>query len=108
MSESVEFTYTTKRKMLMERRAFLIKTVEEAQSALSGLMSGEISSYNLGSWSVSRSKLDLDKLSKWISQAYAEIDAITNILSGRAPRHTSTYIYRNPANVNIWDLLGGN
>lgn len=106
MSEEPQrYTFTTKRSMLMERRAFLIKTVEEAQSALSGLMSGEISSYNLGSWSVSRSRPDLDKLSKWISQAYAEIDAITNILSGRAPRHTSTCVYVNPQPLDLWRNL---
>ena len=102
MSESVEYTYTTKRQMLLKRRAFLIQTIEEAQKALSGLMSGDITSYNLGSWSVSRAKPDLDKLSKWIKQAMLEVDEINNILMGRAPRHTSTCVYQNPQALDLW------
>lgn len=107
MPESVEYTYTTKREILMKRRAFLIQTIEEAQNALSGLVSGEISSYNLGSWSISRARPDLDKLSKWLKAAMVEVDEINNILSGKAPRHTSTCVYVNPQNVNVWDILGG-
>lgn len=102
MSEENLYTYTTKRQLLMKRQEFLIKTIEEAQNALSGLMSGDISSYNLGSWSVTRARPDLDKLSKWIKDAMMELDEIAAILSGRPARHTSTCVYTNPQNIGWW------
>lgn len=104
MSEENLYTYTTKRQILMKRQEFLIKTIEEAQNALSGLMSGDISSYNLGSWSVTRARPDLDKLSKWIKDAMMELDEIAAILSGRPARHTSTCVYMNPQLLNLWRL----
>lgn len=104
MSEENLYTYTTKRQILMKRQEFLMKTIEEAQNALSGLMSGDISSYNLGSWSVTRARPDLDKLSKWIKDAMQELAEIQNILTGRAPRHTSTCVYMNPQLLNLWRL----
>ena len=102
--EPQRFVYTTKREILMKRQAFLIQTIEEAQNALSGLMSGDISSYNLGSWSVSRSRPDLDKLSRWIKDAMLELDEIAAILSGRPARHTNTCVYMNPQLLNLWRL----
>lgn len=102
MSEENLYTYTTKRQILMKRQEFLMKTIEEAQNALSGLMSGDISSYNLGSWSVTRARPDLDKLSKWIKDAMMELDEIAAILSGRPARHTSTCVYTNPQNIGWW------
>lgn len=102
MSEENLYTYTTKRQLLMKRQEFLIKTIEEAQNALSGLMSGDISSYNLGSWSVTRARPDLDKLSKWIKDAMMELDEIAAIISGRPARHTSTCVYTNPQNIGWW------
>lgn len=104
MSEENLYTYTTKRQILMKRQEFLMKTIEEAQNALSGLMSGDISSYNLGSWSVTRARPDLDKLSKWIKDAMMELDEIAAILSGRPARHTSTCVYMNPQLLNLWRL----
>lgn len=105
MSEEPQlYTYTTKREIMMKRQAFLIQTIEEAQNALSGLMSGDISSYNLGSWSVSRSRPDLDKLAKWIKNAMLELDEIAAILSGRPARHTSTCVYTNPQQIGWWRL----
>ena len=105
MSEEPQlYTYTTKRQILMKRQEFLMKTIEEAQNALSGLMSGDISSYNLGSWSVSRSRPDLDKLAKWIKDAMLELDEIAAILSVRPARHTSTCVYMNPQLLNLWRL----
>lgn len=100
--EPQSFVYTTKRQILMKRQEFLMKTIEEAQNALSGLMSGDISSYNLGSWSVSRSRPDLDKLSRWIKNAMLELDEIAAILSGRPARHTSTCVYTNPQQIGWW------
>ena len=102
--EPQTYIFTTKRQILMKRQEFLMKTIEEAQNALSGLMSGDISSYNLGSWSVSRSRPDLDKLAKWIKNAMLELDEIAAILSGRPARHTSTYVYMNPQLLNLWRL----
>lgn len=94
--------FTTKRQILMKRQAFLIDMIEKAQEALTGLISGEIQSYNLGSWSINRSKPDLEKLQKWLNSAIIELDGINNILSGRAPRHTTTCVYSNPQNVGWW------
>ena len=95
----------TKRKLLLKRQSFLITMIEEAQKALAGLVSGDITSYNLGTWSVSRSKPDLDKLQKYISQAMVELDSINNILTGRSPRKVSTCVYQNPQGVRWWDYL---
>lgn len=96
---------TTKRQILLKRQSFLLNTIEKAQSALSGLISGEIQSYNLGSWSISRSKPDLEKLQKYINQMMVELDAINNILTGRSPRKVSTCVYYNPQGVRWWDIM---
>lgn len=103
MSEQ-QWTYTTKRMMLLEERSALSNVLSEAYKALSGLVSGEISSYNLGSWSVSRSRPDLDKLKKWIDETRLRIDEIDCILSGRPVRHTSTCVYTNPQPLDLWRL----
>ena len=92
----------TKRQILLKRQSYLMDMIEKAQAALDGLINGDIQSYNLGSWSVTRSRPDIDKLQKWINQALIELDGINNLLTGRAPRHTSTCVYTNPQNVGWW------
>lgn len=99
-----EYIYTTKRKMLLEERRSLSDAVSEAYDALTKLISGEISSYNLGQWSISRNKVDLDKLQSWIDSRRIRIDEIDNILSGRSARKVSTCVYQNPQNVGWWRI----
>ena len=94
----------TKRQLLLKRQTFLLSTIEAAQEGLSGLVSGEIQSYNLGSWSISRAKPDLDKLQSYINKCMVELDAINNLLMGRSPRKVSTCVYSNPQGVRWWDL----
>lgn len=95
----------TRRKLLFKRQSFLIETIESAQKGYAGLVSGEISSYTLGTWTVSRSKPDLDKLQKAIQSMMIELDAINNILSGRSARKVTTCIYNNPQSTRWWDII---
>ena len=99
-----EWVYTTKRQMLIEERAALSKALSEAMAALGGLVSGEIQSYNLGSWSVTRSRPDLDKLKKWIDDTRVRIDEIDNLLLGRSARKVSTCVYSNPQSTWFWGI----
>lgn len=100
-----EWVYTTKRMMLVEERRTLWAQVQEASSALSRLLSGEITSYNLGHWSITRFHEDLDKLQKWINAQRVRIDEIDCLLTGRAPRMVSTCVHVNPSFVRWgWPL----
>lgn len=97
-----EYIYTTKRKMLLEERKALSSAVSAALEALNNLITGEIQSYNLGQWSVTRNRPDLDKLQSWIDAQRVRIDEIDNILSGRSARKVSTCVYQNPQGVGWW------
>lgn len=97
-----QYIYTTKRKMLLEERRALSDAVSAAYDALAGLINGDIQSYNLGTWSISRNKPDLDKLRAWLNDARIRIDEIDNILSGRSARKVSTCVYMNPQGVGWW------
>ena len=97
--------YITKRQILLKRQTFLINAIESAQNALNGLLNGDIQSYSLGQWSITRTKPDLDKLQKYINQCMVELDAINNILTGKSPRKVTTCIYANPQGVRWWDML---
>lgn len=99
---SEEWVYTTRRQMLLDERAALSKALESAYSALNGLISGEIQSYNLGHWSITRTKNDLDKLQKWMNDARTRINEIDNILTGRSARNVSTCVYQNPQLTRWW------
>lgn len=90
--------------MFAKRQKFLIETIEEAQKALSGLINGDIQSYTLGTWNITRSRPDVEKLEKWLKNAMIELDSINNILTGRSPRKISTCIYSNPQGVGWWRL----
>jgi len=97
-----EWVYTTKRQMLLQERSSLSDALSEAYKAMRGLISGEISSYNLGNWSVTRTKIDLDKLQKWIDSTRIRIDEIDCILTGRSQRRVSTCVYTLPQNMRWW------
>lgn len=94
-----EYRYTTKREMLMTERKALATALADAISAMQGLLKGEIQSYNLGHYSISRTKLDLDKLQSWIDSTRIRIDEIDCILTGRGPRKVSHCVYANPQNM---------
>lgn len=94
-----EAKYTTRRAMLIEERNSLSKSIADAFSALTALMDGKITSYNLGTWSVSRAQADLDKLRQWLKDARARLDEIDNILTGRPRRQKSVCVYSNPFSV---------
>lgn len=97
-----EYIYTTKRIELLKERAALSDAINEAYKAINGLISGDITSYNLGSWSISRKQNDLDKLQSWIDSARVRLDEIDNLLSGRSARKVSTCVYQNPQGVGWW------
>ena len=91
--------YTTRRAMLIEERESLSQSVADAFGALTALINGKITSYNLGVLSISRSQSDLDKLRQWLKDARDRLDEIDNILTGRPQRHKSVCIYANPFSV---------
>ena len=97
-----EYIYTTKRIELLKERSSLSDAINEAYKALNGLISGEISSYNLGTWTISRKQNDLDKLQSWIDARRVRVDEIDNLLSGRSARKVSTCVYQNPQGVGWW------
>lgn len=94
-----EAKYTTRRSMLIDERNSLSQSIAGAFSALTALMNGKITSYSLGTWSISRSQADLDKLRQWLKDAQARLDEIDNILTGRPQRHKSVCVYANPFSV---------
>ena len=94
-----EAIYTTRRTMLIEERNRLSQAIADAFGALTALMDGKITSYSLGTWSISRSQADLDKLRQWIKDTQARLDEIDNILTGRPQRHKSVCVYANPFSV---------
>lgn len=94
-----EARYTTRRAMLIEERNSLSKSIADAFSALTALMNGKITSYNLGTWSISRAQADLDKLRQWLKDAQDRLDEIDNILTGRPRRQKSVCVYSNPFSV---------
>ena len=73
-----EAKYTTRRAMLIEERSSLSQSIADAFGALTALINGKITSYNLGAWSISRSQADLDKLRQWLKDAQARLDEIDN------------------------------
>lgn len=97
-----EYIYTTKRIELLKERASLSDAISEAYNALTLLISGEISSYNLGTWTITRKQEDLDKLQAWIDSRRVRVDEIDNLLSGRSARKVSTCVYQNPQGVGWW------
>lgn len=100
----IEYVYTTKRQLLMQERRDLSAALSEAYKAMQGLISGEITSYNLGKYSISRTKIDLDKLQSWINATRIRIDEIDCLLSGRSPRKVTTCVYSNPQLTRYWGV----
>lgn len=92
--------YTTRRAMLIEERNSLSQAIADAFGALTALMNGKITSYSLGTWTISRAQADIDKLKQWLKAAQLRLAEIDNILTGRPRRHTSVCVYNNPFNVN--------
>ncbi len=95
-----EAIYTTRRTMLIEERSRLSQAIADAFGALTALMNGKITSYSLGTWTISRAQADIDKLKQWLKDARLRLAEIDNILTGRPQRHTSVCVYNNPFNVN--------
>jgi hypothetical protein len=88
--------------MLMQERKSLADALAQALAAMKGLIDGEITTYNLGRWSVGRNKVDLDKLNQFIKDTRIRIDEIDNILIGKSVRTTTTCVYGNPTICRNW------
>lgn len=99
---TIRYIYTTKRQMLMQERKSLADALAQALAAMQGLIDGEITTYNLGRWSVGRNKVDLDKLQSWIDKTRVRISEIDNILLGKSIRTTTTCVYGNPTMIRNW------
>ena len=99
---TIRYIYTTKRQMLMQERKSLADALAQALAAMQGLIEGEITTYNLGRWSIGRNKVDLDKLQDWIDKTRIRIDEIDNILMGKSIRTVTTCVYGNPTMTRNW------
>ena len=94
--------YTTRRELLIKERESLMQAYTDALTAQGNLITGKISSYSLGQWSISRSTPDLEKLAKWLDQTRLRLAEIDNILTGRPVRKSSVCVYQTPQHVRYW------
>ena len=99
---TIRYIYTTKRIMLMQERKALADALSQALAAMQGLIDGEITTYNLGRWSVGRNKVDLDKLNQFIKDTRIRIDEIDNLLLGQSVRKITQCVYGNPTVIRNW------
>lgn len=90
---------TTKREKLMIEREQLYAAIENARTAYADLASGRITSYSLGTRSISRNAPDLKSLTDFISNAENRIAEIEAILNGRPVRNTSRYVFVDPSMI---------
>jgi hypothetical protein len=97
---SEEFTPPrTRREWLMQERARLYKALNDAVKGYDDLVSGAITSYSLGTRSITRYTPDLNALSAFITQTQNRIAEIEAILNGRPIRNTSRYVFMDPSMI---------
>ena len=95
---SEEFTPPkTRREWLMQERARLYEALNSALKGYDDLVSGRITSYSLGTRSISRYAPDLNTLSAFITSTQNRIAEIEAILNGRPVRHTGRYVFTDPS-----------
>jgi hypothetical protein len=97
---SEEFTPPrTRREWLMQERLRLYKAMTEAMTGYEDLVAGRITSYSLGTRSITRYTPDLKSLLDFIKAMQNRIDEIEAILNGRPVRNTSRYVFIDPSMI---------
>lgn len=91
--------YITKRELLIKRQELLATQIAELETALSDLIEGKITSYNIGSFSVGRTPADIEKFKKFLNELENEFLANDNVLRGRSRRVTEVNYYQSPTNT---------
>ena len=91
--------YITKRQYLIERQEVLAAQIAEIRDALNALIIGKITSYNIGSASISRSQTDLDKLRDYLKALELEFEENDATLRGHSRRCVEVQYYQNPTNT---------
>lgn len=91
--------YITKRQYLIERQEVLAAQIAEIRDALNALVVGKITSYNIGSASISRSQTDIDKLRNYLRALELEFEENDATLHGRARRCVEVQYYQLPTNT---------
>lgn len=94
--ETIATPPRTRREWLMWERARLYKALADAIEGYDGLVSGRISSYSLGTRSITRYTPDLNALNAFITTTENKIAEIEAILNGRSVRHTGHFVYTDP------------
>ena len=89
----------TRREVLMSERTRLYKSLNDAMQGYEDLISGRITSYSLGTRSITRYAPDLKTLSDWITSMQNRIAEIEAILNGRPVRNTSRYVFIDPSMI---------
>lgn len=100
MSETTEFKPPrTERERLMQNRERLYRILNSHMSAYEDLVAGRITSYSLGSRSITRYAPDLKTLADEIDKIQNQIYEIEAVLNGRAKRNTTKMIFTDPSLV---------
>lgn len=89
----------TRREWLMSERARLYQALNDAVRGYDDLVTGRISSYSLGTRSITRYTPDLNALSAFISGTQNRIAEIEAILNGRPVRNTSRFVFTDPTMI---------
>lgn len=98
MSENTGYTPPrTERERLTQMRERLCRTIDGYMTAYEDLVSGRITSYSLGSRSITRYAPDLKTLADEIDKLQNQVYEIEAILNGRPRRATSQYVFKDPS-----------
>lgn len=89
----------TRREVLMSERTRLYRSLNDAMTGYEDLISGRITSYSLGTRSITRYAPDLKSLSDFITSTQNRIAEIEAILNGRPVRNTSRYVFIDPSMI---------
>ncbi|MBQ9395667.1 MAG: hypothetical protein IJU23_09170 [Proteobacteria bacterium] len=100
MSETTEYTPPrTERERLMQTRERLCRVLDGYMTAYEDLVAGRITSYSLGTRSITRYAPDLKTLADEINKLQNQIYEIEAVLNGRARRNTSRYVFIDPSMI---------
>ena len=98
MSENAEYTPPrTERERLTRMWERLCRTLDGYMTAYEDLVAGRITSYSLGTRSITRYAPDLKTLADAIDKLQNQIYEIEAVLNGRAKRATTKLVFTDPS-----------